>query len=96
MDQTDEMMNRRQTADKAAYVAALLNRPMPPQNDFASMYAGAAMPIERMNSDSLAQPNGVQDFSKMLDGLVTTGMWKRHQGSFPPALHPDHYDFTNK
>jgi hypothetical protein len=23
--------------------------------------------------------------------LIDTGIWKRHQGAYPPARHPDHY-----
>ena len=29
--------------------------------------------------------------SSMLDGLVDSGVLKRHQGLYPPAKYPDHY-----
>lgn len=28
---------------------------------------------------------------KMLDGLASTGVWKRHQGAFAPARNYEHY-----
>lgn len=91
-----EMMNRRAEADKAAYVAALLGKPASPVTDFASMYAGDVAPLERMGNDALARPNGVADWSKMVGALLNTGLFRRHQGVYPPARFPDHYDFTKK
>jgi len=32
-----------------------------------------------------------QTKGKMGDKLIDTGIWKRHQGAYPPAKYPDHY-----
>lgn len=91
-----EMLQRRQEADKAAYVAALLGKPLPAPTDFATTYAAEVTPLERNTREILAAPGGIKAWDNMLGGLLDLGLWRRHQGVYPPARFPDHYDFTKK
>lgn len=93
MDQfqiTPELQQQRQEADKAAMVRALLGQQMPEAAvypDFASRYAGDVAPLEHANRQFVAGPNN------MVDPLIDLGFWHRHQGSYPPARYPSHYDW---
>jgi hypothetical protein len=93
MDQfqvTPDLERERQNADKAAMVQALFgdrgdpNQPYP--GGFEQRFAGDA---------ELAQHQGNALAGNMLNPLVDMGFWHRHQGSYPPAKYPSHYDFIN-
>jgi hypothetical protein len=85
----EQMMARRQAADKEAMINAILGK-SPGMNtgaaDFATRYAQSVTPMEHDANRHMIGPNG-----GMLGPLIDLGYTQRPQGMYPPARYPSHY-----